>query len=290
MALGIKELTESYEISFENLLAGLAREEILKKLAQSVFGRYLWLCKPENLGIEAYKKNIDRQLRFAYEQDEKVVIDGRPGARLNNKLKGAITLALMDKSSGAEERFEGKLGNDGIIYLDVYIQEMRIPFKISIFPANPDSLRPAPKEITLLRSNETLTYSVFPAESGVARDLYHIFKDLELINDMGPYERIFETVTTSPLEGKPIWSELRALFENNSGEISPELLERIESYKKNSAMKQKWDKYCKRQKILELEWKKTVTAIVIFTKPIVEALSSDTPFIGDWMPELGRFL
>lgn len=290
MAVRLKDISKEYEISFEKLLCGVAREELVKKIACSPFGEHIWLREPKNLGLESYKLGMDRTLNYVYSANQKVSIEGTPGAALNDRLRGAILLSLTGGKSKGLERIEGKIGNDKSLYLDAYIEGKRVPFRVSISPVTPGINTPKPEEFTLLRGKETFSYIISPPELEISRDLYKVFKNLELISDMDCFERIFDLVMTCPIEGKLVWSELNSLISSKINISEIDYMKRIEKYKTNPEMKKKWDNHIKRQKLLTNDWKKVINAMLVFVKPIWESIENDTPFIGDWVPELGRFL
>lgn len=290
MAVKLKDLSKEYDISFEKLLCGVAREELVKKFADSPFGEHIWLCEPKNLSIENYKIGMDRSLNYVYEANPRVTVDGTPGAKLNDKLRGALLLSLIGGNRSGLDRIEGKLGRDKILYLNVYIEGKRVPFKVSIKPVNPGINTKKTEMLTCLRSKEAFSYLISPPEIEVARNFYRIFRDLELISEIECFERIFNLITESPLDGKQVWNELNALAPSQLKISDVDYIKRLGSYKDNPEMKKKWNNYIKRQNKLTNDWKKVINALIIFIKPIWNAIENDDPFIGDWVPELGRFL
>ncbi len=290
MALSVREIAEGNDISYEKLLGGLAREEMVARLANSLFGKYLWFCEPENLGISSYIQNVDRVLNFGYMEDNRAKVDGTPGARLNDKLKGAIILAIAGVSPKGSERIEGKPGADKDIYFDVYIEGMRTPLRVNIFPVNSPNLHPAKREFRLLRTNEIISYFHYPVEAVIAKDIFTILSSLDLIYDMEAYDRVYKGITSIPLEGKLVWSELNELLKPGFALSNPGITEYLESFKDDRNMYKKWNKYIKRHNYLSSDWKRTINALKIFIDPIWDALREDRPFLGDWVPELGRFL
>lgn len=291
MAINIKELSEQNDIGFESLLAGIAREEVLAYLSESVFGKYLWLCAPENIGIESYKQYPDRVLTFAYCKENDNIKDGMPGSKLNDRVKGAIMLSLTGRKYDGNEKIQGKVGHDGSIYLDVFVDgKMRVPIRLDIFPVLNGIYTPIRREAKLIRSEKVFSYLRYPSESELAKGLYKIIKNLELINDMSIYHRVFDDIMTKSIEGKLVWSELFEYIKADSQDYDKDYLKRIISYKENANMRDKWNKYAKRQELESLDWKKVINAIMVFITPIWECVCEDRPFIGDWMPEIGRFL
>ena len=55
-------------------------------------------------------------------------------------------------------------------------------------------------------------------------------------------------------------------------------------------MKRKWTAYLKREHKKEPDWVEVMTLLEAFFPPVWRAIIKDDIFIGDWMPELCRFL
>ncbi len=67
-------------------------------------------------------------------------------------------------------------------------------------------------------------------------------------------------------------------------------LEMIKNYRSYSYMKKKWRRYLKSEKKSSPDWEEIVDKVVLFLSPIWDMMCKDLIFIGDWMPEVGRFL
>lgn len=269
MAINIRELSKELNISLENLLAGVAREELLFEIVSSKVGRNLWLLSPDDLGEANYrlKKNLTIELM--------------------DMAGGETIMELLDilKLKGMRVRETGD-----ILWVDKNIDGMRVPLKVHISRGNKGAVIPLEKKATLLRGKASFTYFHYPKEAEVAEGLFKIFNELELIGDIGVYDRVVKTIMTTPLDGKLVWSILDGEYKAMKKTPGTKSIEIIKNYSHNSYLRKMWDKYIKRQKLESIEWKKVITVIQVFATPIWEVLENDQVFIGDWMPEIGRFL
>lgn len=277
----IFQLAKELDISTENLLAGIAREELCALFYLTEFGQELYLMPPEDLGCDSYKKKANRSLRFAYcpKKHEAATVEEAVSG-----IVGAIS------GVNGEDGIAAKLVGDKKISLEVRLEKMRVPMKIELFDMSNMDIKPEEKRIKLIRNGEECPYLAYPTEADVATDITGIVKSLELIEDMSVYDKLFFNITNSPMEGKKVWRHLKEGFSASGIDLNENPLEVIYSYANDPYMKKKWDKYIKRQNIKSHDWKTIVTAIHIFIFPIYEAIVLDKPFVGDWMPELGRFL
>lgn len=276
--LGVREVSEKYGLSFENALAGIAREELISIVSKS---EEILISAPDNIGEEAYKKGIDNKIRLAFKKTNGENIKDF-ASRFVNEVSGDYP----------DRRLEiyGEISVDGGLRFDVFVENMRVPIRVSLFPVDFGSYTPARREGKLLRSEEEFTYLHFPIEAEIANDVFRMIENLELVGDMGIYDRVYSNIVSLPLEGKLVWSRLNDLLNQKDRMSYLDRMKIVISYKNNSYMTKKWDKYNKRQNNLSEPYKKIVTALEIFISPIWEALMEDRPFIGDWMPKLGRFL
>ena len=55
-------------------------------------------------------------------------------------------------------------------------------------------------------------------------------------------------------------------------------------------MKRRWKSQSKRTMELYPQWKEVIELLTTFLTPVFEGVLKDEVFLGDWMPELGRYL
>ena len=101
---------------------------------------------------------------------------------------------------------------------------------------------------------------------------------------------IYPLLSQESMEGTRVCIHLRKECERGNIRFQGSRWEKILSYKTNTKMKHKWDKYKKRQNVMSLEWENVIDGINSFATPIWNSLIKDEIFFGDWMPQLQRFL
>ena len=67
-----------------------------------------------------------------------------------------------------------------------------------------------------------------------------------------------------------------------------ERLEMIASFEDYEYMEKRWENYRKGKSFPE--WKQVLELLMRFFTPILEVILKDEVFIGDWMPQIGRYL
>lgn len=149
-------------------------------------------------------------------------------------------------------------------------------------------------------------------ENRVAEELAFLLQYLELNNEMERYLILYRLLSENVLDGMRISKELRNICLANGISFMPERMEMIADYGDYVYMQRKWKKEIRRQRKLSKtqyvtnkisdiekcdmdkegfpEWKTVVSQITNFGKPLWESLCMGELFVGDWMPELGKFL
>ena len=67
-------------------------------------------------------------------------------------------------------------------------------------------------------------------------------------------------------------------------------IEMLESYDTYTYMKKRWEKYVRKQGMENVSWETVLHRIVLFLRPVWNAMCRDEVFFGDWMPDLERYL
>ena len=67
-------------------------------------------------------------------------------------------------------------------------------------------------------------------------------------------------------------------------------MDMLAGYGNYTYMKRKWKVELRQKKKSEPEWSDVNKCLVNFLRPIWEAMEKNMVFLGDWMPQLKRFL
>ncbi len=148
-----------------------------------------------------------------------------------------------------------------------------------------------------------------------AEELAAILKYLELNNDMMPYLSLYRVLTTKVLDGIQVSKKLRLICEKENISFLPERAELLAGYNGYQYMLRKWKQLERREKrrlkkaftdgtmvgdktgdifvnqTKELpKWDEVSLLVGNFALPVWEHVCKGELFVGEWMPELGRFL
>ena len=245
----------------------LGAEEILKKI--QLFPKKEKLLLKNDGFFEKEKKHdtlTERMEFFTPERD------------LENTVKELESLFIseqQEKSIRTEENIQNPY---------------RIPFEIQLFPYSRDDIYPREKTRKSLSNQENFTYYTFPPEEYLVLAFYEILNGLELLNDLSWYKEVYEILNREPLEGRKVWEGLRHLLSEHPIPSVEKRMETIESYKNYGYMKKRWKSQSRRCRGHYPQWEQVITLLSAFFRPIFEGVLKDEIFLGDWMPQLSRYL
>ena len=278
---GIKEKAEKLNIPFKNLLAAAVGEIIIELLADGNYCNELYLCNYNEFDTEVYKDLCITNIYYEYvrQLDDKMAI-----LYMRDILKEII-------SKAAKEGFavEGSVGENGIT-LKVTVDEMYIPLHL-YFKRHQASNEPEKITLKLVAyENRTVDVLTNPKEEELSKHLFEIIEKLELINDMDHYYTVYDILTSNPVNGRKVKDRLQDLLKQKGIVIDNTRMDMLAGYGNYTYMKRKWKVELRQKKKSEPEWSDVNKYLVNFLRPIWEAMEKNMVFLGDWMPQLKRFL
>ena len=273
-------------------------QRIFAATISSGFGKYIWLLSPSSLDVTQPAHRLDWGLVLAYCPDEKKSADSAagPGTPMNeewsryflNFLKKELLLQEQPIMVDGERKLEpGRL----TIRLRTEREGVYVPLTLHILNIQGERMRPESLVMNLcFAPGQKLGYFRYPAEKRAATLVFHIMNELELISEMEPYLYLYELLRECAMDGRDAGEELRSRL-HDSGLVADERHRQIfESYRYSRYMIKRWKVLMRRQRISSPSWEDVHKAVSGFILPVWEALESDTVFMGDWMPDLERFL
>lgn len=153
---------------------------------------------------------------------------------------------------------------------------------------------------------------MFTAEEYLSRSFYHIMDDLELVYSLSWYRDVYGILTGHVVEGRKVSQSFGQLLLEDAIPRLEERLEIISSFEEYGYMQKRWENFCGRVSVVSQpeaeeshggeekgdslgseecpEWGHVIQLLVKFISPVVDATLRDELFIGDWMPQFGRYL
>lgn len=292
----LKAKSEELGIPFSNLLAGYVLEELMYLIEDSSFSLFLWLKNSNVLGIEQYRKKNILTLEFGYVTDKLAVKKEGivPGQELSLKM-GYVMLAYILKVDKVPEiSWKGRAGIKGnAVELEITgeLEEMVVPIHIRITKLTEEGLSPVRSDFPLfMQGNRKIPYLEYPVESVLAEQLFAIIRDMELLPEMRAYAMVYQILKSDAVDGRHIREMLSAYCARE--ELIPDVgrADTILAYRHYTYMRKRWEKYLRHSKKKEPTWDEVMDVLAEFLPRIWNSLCKDEVILGDWMPDLGRFL
>lgn len=282
-----------------NRAAGNGAKKIIQKIAVSSLREKLLLRDDKFIKEKWYQDHFVNYLEFFSIKEGladtiEVLEDLFPLESLENDLKEETAQEAHEKEKECEvflyqkreERWEEGEKNPRI-HLKIVIWPFQIPFVLELIPYEGEILLPEEKILESVLP-EKISYCMFTPEEYLSRSFYRIIDDLELIYSLSWYNDSYDILTKKVVEGRKVSKSLGQLLLENSIPALEERLDIVSSFEDYEYMEKRWENYNKGAACPE--WKQVIELLIRFFTPIFEMIQKDEVFIGDWMPQVGRYL
>lgn len=277
----IKEKSEQLNIPFKNLLSAAVCEIVIELLANGKYCNELYLCNSAEFKSDVYKDLCISNIYYEYvrELDDKMAILYMRDILKEIMAKGALEGMVVN----------GSVGETGIS-LKITIDDMYIPINL-YFKKHGASHEPEKITLELIAyGNRKVDVLINPKEEELSKHLLEIIDKLELINNMDHYYDAYEILTSNPVNGRKVKDRLNELVKEKDIVIDDTRLNMLKSYGDYTYMKRKWKVELRQKKKSEPQWSDVNNCLINFLSPIWDAMEKNMVFLGDWMPQLKRFL
>lgn len=282
----IRQRSSELQIPFENLLAAAVLEEIVQRIGDSDYKENFWLKNSVSLNLENYKKKVNMNLSYVMKDTDML--------HYKKAEIGNVFAELFRNIKKDSIHWNYNLRKDwNVIYanLTATIASIKVPVMIEMEQVMDENLNPYIKEIHLFNNNnKKIKLKCFPSEYVMVEKFLNVMEKLELINDMSNYMVIYEILKRESLSGRKVWELLNEGCNEHGIEVSEQRFELLVSYHTNRYMKKKWKSYLRHEKKVTPVWEEVVEMIEVFFSSIWTSMCQNLIYLGDWMPELGRFI
>lgn len=278
---GIKEKAEKLNIPFKNLLSAAVSEIIIELLANGKYCNELYLCNYHEFNENVYRDLCITNIYYEYVKD---IDDKMAILYMRDILKEIMTKAALEGFA-----VTGSV-NDSCIILKITVDDMYVPLHL-YFKKHGASHEPEKITLNLIAyENRVVDVLTNPKEEELSKHLFEIIEKLELINDMDHYMNAYEILTANPINGRKVKDRLAELVREKNIIVDDTRIKMLAGYCDYTYMKKKWKVELRQKKKSEPEWSDVNKCIMNFLNPIWEAMEKNMVFLGDWMPQLKRFL
>lgn len=282
----LRQRSEKFQISFENVLAVAVLEEIVQRIAESEYAENFWMKNSVRMNLDYYRKKADRELSFIM-KDTDMFHNKR--VELNNAF---AELFQNDKNNVIHWSYDFEQDKNSIyINLIATILSIKVPIKIIIKPLQEENLSPYVKDITLYTSErQEVQVNCFPSEHVIVEKFLEVIEKLELLNDMSCYMDIYSLLKNEVLSGRKVSELLMEGCKGRGMKVDEYRMELLASYRTSSFLKKKWKSYMRHEKMKSPVWDEVMDMMENFFMVIWQHICRNLIYLEDWMPELGRFI
>jgi hypothetical protein len=296
-------IAEREGLPYADALRGYAIEELLRRIYQSDYSEFLWLKEAQTVEIKNYGRRQDSCLEFYYVESSKYIAPGKiiPGVSWSERFRNQMQADLFEakdakRISWAVETVKDETAGETkqcscIWTLQASYQNMLIPVMVRVMPLFRKDITPEKRTVSLIAdSGKKLLVYAYSSESRLAEDFFEIMKMLELISDMGTYDRVNHILKTESVNGRHIMERMQDKIKEEPRTLREKRLDQLKGYRDYAYMKKRWEQYERRHGKQEEPWTEVMDRLIRFAEPIWGALCRKEVFFDDWMPELSRFL
>ena len=280
----VKAKSEELKIPYENLLSAFVIEEAVTAVCESDEAENFRLKNNSILSLEYYRRKAPTRLEYMILSEEELTV--RNVIHRMSKIFQNEKKAELWWKSRVEQEDEGIC-----VYLSAKIEELQIPVQLVLEQEKEEPSDPSHEELhPFLEEERSVEYLHYPMEGILAEHFIRIMRDMELINDIGSYYILYELLSKEMNSSRKVTEQIESLAKEQKIPLKKERFEMFEGYQSSSYMKKKWKSYLKKEKKKTPSFEEVMKVMIAYYRPIWDSLAEGNYYLGDWMPELMRYL
>jgi len=280
----VKAKSEELKIPYENLLSAFVIEEAVTAVCESDEAENFRLKNNSILSLEYYRRKAPTRLEYMILSEEELTV--------RNVIHRMSKIFQNEKKAELWWKYRVEKEDEGIcVYLSAKIEELQIPVQLVLEQEKEEPSEPSHEELhPFLEEDRSVEYLHYPMEGILAEHFIRIMRDMELINDMGSYYILYELLSKEMNSSRKVTEQIESLAKEQKIPLKKERFEMFEGYQSSSYMKKKWKSYLKKEKKKTPSFEEVMKVMIAYYRPIWDSLVEGNYYLGDWMPELMRYL
>lgn len=280
----VKAKSEELKIPYENLLSAFVIEEAVTAFCGSDEAENFRLKNNSILSLEYYRRKAPTRLEYVVLSEEELTV--------RNVIHRMSKIFQNEKKAELWWKYRVEKEDEGIcVYLSAKIEELQIPVQLVLEQEKEEPSEPSREELhPFLEEERSVEYLHYPMEGILAEHFIRIMRDMELINDMGSYYILYELLSKEMNSSRKVTEQIESLAKEQRIPLKKERFEMFEGYQNSSYMKKKWKSYLKKEKRKTPSFEEVMKVMIAYYRPIWDSLAEGNYYLGDWMPELMRYL
>lgn len=280
----VKAKSEELKIPYENLLSAFVIEEAVTAFCGSDEAENFRLKNNSILSLEYYRRKAPTRLEYVVLSEEELTV--------RNVIHRMSKIFQNEKKAELWWKYRVEKEGEGIcVYLSAKIEELQIPVQLVLEQEKEEPSEPSREELhPFLEEERSVEYLHYPMEGILAEHFIRIMRDMELINDMGSYYILYELLSKEMNSSRKVTEQIESLAKEQKIPLKKERFDMFEGYQSSSYMKKKWKSYLKKEKKKTPSFEEVMKVMIAYYRPIWDSLAEGNYYLGDWMPELMRYL
>lgn len=280
----VKAKSEELKIPYENLLSAFVIEEAVTAVCESDEAENFRLKNNSILSLEYYRRKAPTRLEYVILSEEELTV--------RNVIHRMSKIFQNEKKAELWWKYRVEKEDEGIcVYLSAKIEELQIPVQLVLKQEKEEPSEPSHEELhPFLEEERSVEYLHYPMEGILAEHFIRIMRDMELINDMGSYYILYELLSKEMNSSRKVTEQIESLAKEQKIPLKKERFDMFEGYQSSSYMKKKWKSYLKKEKKKTPSFEEVMKVMIAYYRPIWDSLTEGNYYLGDWMPELMRYL
>lgn len=280
----VKAKSEELKIPYENLLSAFVIEEAVTAVCGSDEAENFRLKNNNILSLEYYRRKAPTRLEYMVLSEEELTV--------RNVIHRMSKIFQNEKKAELWWKYRVEKEDEGIcVYLSAKIEELQIPVQLVLEQEKEEPSEPSHEELhPFLEEDRSVEYLHYPMEGILAEHFIRIMRDMELINDMGSYYILYELLSKEMNSSRKVTEQIESLAKEQKIPLKKERFDMFEGYQSSSYMKKKWKSYLKKEKKKTPSFEEVMKVMIAYYRPIWDSLAEGNYYLGDWMPELMRYL
>ena len=280
----VKAKSEELKIPYENLLSAFVIEEAVTAFCGSDEAENFRLKNNSILSLEYYRRKAPTRLEYVVLSEEELTV--------RNVIHRMSKIFQNEKKAELWWKYRVEKEDEGIcVYLSAKIEELQITVQLVLEQEKEEPSEPSREELhPFLEEERSVEYLHYPMEGILAEHFIRIMRDMELINDMGSYYILYELLSKEMNSSRKVTEQIESLAKEQRIPLKKERFEMFEGYQNSSYMKKKWKSYLKKEKKKTPSFEEVMKVMIAYYRPIWDSLAEGNYYLGDWMPELMRYL
>lgn len=280
----VKAKSEELQIPYANLLSAFVIEEAVLAISESEESENFRLKNDSILSLEYYRRKTPIRLEYMLYSEEELTVRG---------IIHRMSLIFQNERR-AEFRWKyqvEKIRDNIRVHLTGSIEGLEIPIELLINRQTDITLKPSKEELHMfLWEDRTVEYLHYPVEGLLAEHFMRIMKNMELLNDLSSYYILYDLLKKEMNSARKVTEQLEILTKENHIRVRMSRFQMFCQYRESPYMKKRWKAYLKKEKKETPSFEEVMNVLIMYFKPIWEALVKGSYYLGDWMPELLRYL